>query len=106
MNEFLPPKRDELYEKIQGEKEEIDQVLNSLINRDEIIRLDDEILIYRSTYAEALEILKQYIEKNGSITVAEYRDELKTNRKVALSLLEHFDQLKITKRDGDRRVLF
>ncbi len=106
MNEFLPPKRDELYEKIQGEKEEIDQVLNSLINRDEIIRLDDEILIYKSTYAEALEILKQYIEKNGSITVAEYRDELKTNRKVALSLLEHFDQLKITKRDGDRRVLF
>ncbi len=71
-----------------------------------LIRLDDEILIYRSTYAEALEILKQYIEKNGSITVAEYRDELKTNRKVALSLLEHFDQLKITKRDGDRRVLF
>ncbi|QQY80444.1 selenocysteine-specific elongation factor [Keratinibaculum paraultunense] len=106
MNKFLPPKREELYEKIQGEKEEIEQVLNSLINEGEIVKLNEEILVHKFAYAEALKILKKHIEKNGSITVAEYRDELNTNRKVALSLLEYFDQIKITKREGNRRFFF
>lgn len=105
-NKFQPPKKEEIYNNIIGEKEEIDQVLNSLISSGDIIRLDEEILIHKSTYDEALEILNQYINKKGSITVAEFRDELNTNRKVALSLLEYFDQLKITKRDGDKRILF
>lgn len=105
-NKFLPPKKEDLYDKIEGDREEIDQVLNSLVSSGDIIRLDDEISIHKSTYNSALEILEQYINNNGSITVAEFRDELNTNRKVALSLLEHFDQLKITKRDGDKRTLF
>ncbi|MCF6460618.1 selenocysteine-specific translation elongation factor [Clostridium sp. Cult3] len=105
-NKFSPPKKDELYSITKGEKGEIDQVLNSLISNGDIIRLDEEIYLHKSTYEEALKILKAYIDENDSITVAEYRDVLGTNRKVALRLLEHFDQLKITKRDGDKRTLF
>ncbi len=87
-------------------KKEIDQVLNSLIVNGEIIKLNDEIYIDRSNYNKALDILTNHIGHNGSIVVAEYRDLLDTNRKVALGILEYFDQMKITKRDGDTRILF
>lgn len=50
-----------------------------------------------------LKILTQ-IKKNGKITVAEARDLLGSSRKYVLALLEHMDELKLTKRVGDERV--
>ena len=61
--------------------------------------------MHKSSYKEAQNILINYLNKKDNITVAEYRDVLDTNRKVALGLLEYFDQEKITKRDGDIRTL-
>jgi selenocysteine-specific elongation factor len=104
-NNFTPLKKEDMLEALDYDKKETEQVLNSLINYGEIVKLNEEIYLYKESYEEGLEILKDYINKNGSITVAEYRDMLKTNRKVALGLLEYFDQLKITKRDGDKRIL-
>ena len=41
----------------------------------------------------------------GEITLAQLRDELKTSRKFAQALLEHFDSEKLTIRRGDAHVL-
>ena len=45
------------------------------------------------------------INENGSISVGEFRDVLNANRKVSIGLLEYFDGIKLTKRDGEKRVL-
>ena len=102
---FMPPKREEIYEKLNYDRNQIEQVFISLISNGEIIKLNDEIYISKSNYDKALDILVNYINENGGITVAEYRDILDNNRKVALGLLEYFDQMKITKRDGDTRII-
>ena len=41
----------------------------------------------------------------SSITLAQTRDMLKTSRKYAQALLEHLDEIGVTKRTGDERVL-
>lgn len=87
------------------DSKEVDEVINSLVNDDDIIKLNEEIFLYKTVYEESLRLLKAHIKDNTFITVAQFRDILNTNRKVALALLEYFDQLKITKRDGDRRML-
>lgn len=102
---FMPPKIFEIYDELKHSREETEQVLNSLVNNGEILKINEKLYLHPSTYEKALEILKNYINKNGSITVAEYRDILDTNRRVAMGLLEYFDQIKITKRDGDTRSL-
>ena len=102
---FMPPKREEIYAQLNYDENQIEQVLNSLITNGEIIKINNEVFLHSSIYEKALNILKDHINKNGSITVAEYRDVLDTNRKVALGLLEYFDQMKITKRDGDIRTI-
>jgi selenocysteine-specific elongation factor len=38
------------------------------------------------------------------VTVASLRDQFSTSRKHALALLEHLDQQRITRRQGDTRV--
>jgi selenocysteine-specific elongation factor len=46
------------------------------------------------------------MKEAGSISVGGYRDILGTNRKVAIGILEYFDQLKVTRRSGENRVLY
>ncbi|MGN9164655.1 selenocysteine-specific translation elongation factor [Tissierellaceae bacterium HCP3S3_D8] len=101
----LPPKRDELCEMLKVQQEIFNEVFNSLVNTGEIIKLNEELFIGKEYYNRALEKLREYILKNGSVSVAEYRDLLNINRKLSLALLEYFDQNKITKREIDKRVL-
>lgn len=102
---FTPPKKQDLPKALGYDKNEVDQVFNSLISSGEIIKLNEEVYLHKTNYERGLTIVKDYIKENGSVSVAEYRDRLNTNRKVALALLEYFDQVKITKRDGDKRIL-
>ena len=46
-----------------------------------------------------------HIEHEGSITLAQARDMFGTSRKYAQALLEHLDEIGVTKRVGDERVL-
>ncbi|CCQ92632.1 Selenocysteine-specific elongation factor [[Clostridium] ultunense Esp] len=102
---FIPPKKEELIEMTGYDSSQVDEVINSLVNSGEIIKLNEEIYLYKTLYEEGLRLLKGYVQEYKSITVAQFRDILNTNRKVALALLEYFDQFKITKRDGDKRLL-
>ncbi len=40
------------------------------------------------------------------MTLGELRDKLNTSRKYAMALAEHFDNIKLTKRSEDKRVLY
>ncbi|TJX14757.1 selenocysteine-specific translation elongation factor [Tissierella creatinini] len=101
INEYISPKKEEF----SNNSDEVDEVISALISSGEIVRINDEIFLLKSSFDKALEKLKKHILANGSITIGEYRDLLQTNRKVGLGLLEYFDGLKITKRDGEKRTL-
>lgn len=102
---FVPPKLEEVSEELQYEKQEIYEVFNSLVNRGDIVKLNENLYLHKDHYHKALDMLKEYLYRSGSIRIGEYRDLLDSNRRIALGLLEHFDNLRITIRDGDRRKL-
>lgn len=102
---FQPPRREDLGEIIKGDKGEIEEVFITLLNSGDIIKLSEEVYLFKGNYDLALEKLRGFFKDKGNISIGEYRDLLNTNRKVALAILEYFDQLKITKRDKDTRVL-
>jgi selenocysteine-specific elongation factor len=49
--------------------------------------------------------IKDHLARSGKINVAELRDLFRTSRKYAIALLEHLDDIRITRREGDDRVL-
>lgn len=83
-----------------------EDLLSLMISDKKIIKINDECIISQKIYDNAKYILVQFIKINEKITAAEYRDLLDTNRKNAIILLEHFDQLRVTKRSGNDRILF
>lgn len=98
--EFL--KIDELAEKINHPM--TDDVLSLMLTEKDLVKIND-LVTTRELYEEAKNILVEFLNKNKIISAAQYRDLLNTNRKTAITLLEHFDMLKLTKRIENDRIL-
>jgi selenocysteine-specific elongation factor len=98
-NPYTPPVRSEAEAMVGAE------VVNALIEQGRIVKLGEGILFLRSIYDEVLSKIVVYLRENGKMTVAEARDVTGTTRKYILPLLEHFDVLRVTRRQGDERVL-
>jgi len=81
------------------------EVLNALIEQGRIVKLTGGILFPREKYTDAIVRLVSYVREHGSMTVSEARDLLGTTRKYIVPLLEHMDALRITRRQGDQRLL-
>lgn len=87
------------------ENNNYNEVLESMIGED-VEKLDDIYIMDKEIYERAKKILIDYIEKNGEITLGEYRDLVDSSRKNCMIILENFDRNKITKRIDNKRVFF
>jgi selenocysteine-specific elongation factor len=51
------------------------------------------------------EELISYLKKNKEITTPQFKEMTNASRKYAIPLIEYFDQIKLTIRLGEKRVL-
>jgi len=70
-----------------------------------LVRLGDGLAIGMEAYEGARQALIDECEREGSITLARFRDLLGVSRKPAQLILERFDADGVTRRVGDERVL-
>ncbi len=70
----------------------------------EVVRIDDSIVFTRGAFDDMRQQVLDLIDKNGNITLAQFRDHFSTSRKYAQAVLEYFDNQRITRRVGDERV--
>ena len=84
---------------------EDEKLLDYLIDSDQLIRIGDGILFRQETFVEMVNEIQGYMRENGSISLAQVRDLFQTSRKYAQALLEEMDSRRITRRDGDIRLL-
>ncbi len=100
-----PPVREELPELFRISDRDARDLLKLLAEEGRIARVNDSIYLHK----ELLETMKQQVVKflteKKEITIAEFRDLVKTSRKFAVPLMEYFDTQKVTQRVGDKRVL-
>ena len=98
-NPFSPPGLKDSQAEVGSE------VLNALIEMEELVLITGDVLFRRLDYDDAVHRIHAILLQNGTVTLAEVRDLLKTSRKYAQALLEHLDTTGLTLRDGDVRRL-
>jgi selenocysteine-specific elongation factor len=87
-----------------GEKE-LRQILAHLVTAGKLYRIEGEY-VYATRVDEMRQILTAHLVSHPEgITVAGFRDLIDGNRKFCLLLFALFDQEKLTRREGDVRVL-
>ncbi|MGZ3583654.1 MAG: SelB domain-containing protein, partial [Ktedonobacterales bacterium] len=96
---FAPPTRAEVEDALGPE------LTAALIERGDLVRISDAILLDRAAYGEARRRIVAHLRAEERLTVAEARDLLGTSRKYMVAILEHFDERRMTRRLGDDRVL-
>lgn len=103
---IMPPAYNDVKPLFLGSKRFL-PVLKKLYEEEILVKLDDRYIMHKESVDFAYEklILLSGHSENGMIVLGEYRDRVKSSRKVALALLEYFDRMHITVKDGDVRYL-
>ncbi|MBW6467675.1 MAG: selenocysteine-specific translation elongation factor [Coriobacteriia bacterium] len=81
------------------------KVLARMASAGEALRLGSDMHFDAAAVDAAGERISAFLREHASATAAELRDVLGVTRKYAIPLLEHFDAIGLTKRDGDTRTL-
>lgn len=81
-------------------------LLDVLIERNEVVKVSDNVVFAAPTYNEIVERVVSHIKTHGKINVGELKDLFNMSRKYAIALLEHMDAQKVTRRTGDDRILY
>ena len=98
-NPFSPPT-------IKASQKEVgEEIVSALVELDELVLVSPGVAFRKSDYEKMIAMVREHLEKNGKITVAETRDLLGTSRRYVLALLENLDATGITRREGDYRAL-
>ncbi len=82
-----------------------DDLYAALVDTGQLVPVSPEVVFQKSDYDRLVAGVKSFLEREGTITVAQFRDLFSTSRKYALAFLEHLDQAGVTLRDGDIRRL-
>jgi selenocysteine-specific elongation factor len=82
-----------------------DDLLTMLVDEGRVVKVSESVIYDAGAYQEMVDGIVSTIKEQGKINVGQVRDQFHTSRKYALSLLEHLDQQRITRRVGDDRVL-
>lgn len=89
----------------EKDKKKARDMIAFLAGAGELKKINNEYYMYSDIYSGAFNALVDKIRKNGSITLAEFRDIIGTSRKYAVMFLEHLDSAGITRKVDDARVL-
>ena len=100
---FNVPSQDDILQ--QAGTPRAKEILDLLVRQGEVVKVAAGLYFHRHTMEVAERMLRDYLEKNGKITVSQFRDLTGSSRKYAVPILEYFDSKKITRRVGDERVL-
>ena len=98
---YAPPNQAEALHLLGGDEE----LLAMLLERNELVRIGGDVLFRRDDLAALMAGVLEHLRAAGTITLAEVRDRFQTTRKYAQAVLEEMDARRLTRREGDVRVL-
>lgn len=82
-----------------------DDAYAGLVDLGRLRPLNDDVVYRAEEYEELVGRITTYLRHHDRASAADIRDLLGTSRKYAIALLEHLDDIKVTRRVGDQREL-
>lgn len=99
---FKPPKYNDIYMYFQSK--EFENVFFSLVKKNEIIRIDEDIFLSKAQLDRMIEIYDRYFETNEVLDLASARNVLDTSRRYVVPYLEYLDKIGYTSRKENGRI--
>ncbi|MCG0277050.1 MAG: selenocysteine-specific translation elongation factor [Thermanaeromonas sp.] len=101
---FQPPLPEEAAQGLDLAPEELEEILHFLVRQGSLVKVAEKLYFHREAFRAAQEEIRR-LGREGLFTLGAVRDALKSSRKYVLPLLEYMDQIKFTRRIGDKRTV-
>ena len=87
------------------ERPRAQSILQILLREQALVKIAEELFFHSSALEELRRRLAEYKKNKEKISVGEFKDLAGVSRKYAIPLLEYLDRERITRREGDLRLI-
>jgi len=101
---FQPATPDGVLGGLHAERKLGQAVFRRMVDDGILVRVKEDIFLHRDHYQALRERLLAHFRTQPSINVGTMKDLFGVSRKYAIPFLEHLDDLRVTRRQGDERV--
>jgi len=88
------------------DNKEKEEVIEGLIEEQLIVKVSEDLIYDKKVLDKFQEEIREMIQTNKGMSMNDFRDKYGLSRKFTIALLDHFDRVKLTRRVGDKRLLF
>ncbi len=100
-----PPFFRDVVESLKADPGQAKDVLNHMIEQGLIVRTKEDLFFHAEAIADLKQRLVKFLEDNGEINPAQFKEMTGASRKFLIPLFEYFDAKNVTLRVGDVRKL-
>jgi len=99
------PTANEVLTNLQIERERAEKLLRILLKENVLHRVTEDLIVHQSALQVLRQILARRKAQNSRLSVADFKELTGLTRKYAIPLLEYLDRERLTRREGDERVI-
>ena len=81
------------------------KIVTLLLREGTLVKLGDDLVFHSSALQTLRQTIRDYKSESPTIDIARFKNITSVSRKYAIPLLEHLDRERITRRQGDVRVI-
>ena len=104
-NLFAPPDSKTITAALNIDSDKTDQAIKILIQQQRLVRIEKDLVFHHTAVEKAQQLLTDYINEHGNLESVKFKYLLDTSRKFAIPLLDYFDRIGLTRREGYTRYL-
>ena len=82
-----------------------EKLLRILLKENVLHKVTEDLIFHQSALRELREILARRKAQNNRLEVADFKELTGLSRKYAIPLLEYLDRERVTRREGDERII-
>ncbi len=99
------PSAREVLAKLRLDQASAEKLLKMLLKESVLLRISEDLIFHQSALLKLRAILERRKTQNKRLTVTDFKDFTGLSRKYAIPLLEYLDRERVTRRDGDERII-
>ncbi len=100
----VPPAA-EVLGKLQVDRARAEKILQILVREKTLVKVSEGLLFHCAAIDRLRSLLAERKKRSNRLDVAAFKEITGVTRKYAIPLLEYFDRQRVTRRDGDARII-
>jgi selenocysteine-specific elongation factor len=99
------PSAPEVLAKLRIDRARAEKLLQILLRENVLCKVTEDLIFHRAALQQLKELLRRRKAQSNRISVAVFKEITGLSRKYAIPLLEYLDRERVTKREGDERII-